>query len=214
MLDEFTQRCIRNAHDRAVERFREEYATIQQEVSEAVRDLTAMRKERDQLKGRLEHMRKTTVALPRDADGEVVRLDICRMYSSCGDEFDVKWLMVTRDVELTMWKALSETGQALDVRFLHINKPVLDRDGERIRVGDTLYDANGDAHVVKEVNPDYDGYEDTVFCGELHELNGIPISRMARDLTHKLTDSWEAIAEDAGGEIAERIRALAAGGGD
>ena len=83
-----------------------------------------------------------------------------------------------------------------------------------VQVFYTLYDANGDAHVVKEVNPDYDGYEDTVFCGELHGLNGIPISRMARDLTHKLPDSWEAIAEDAGGEIAERIRALAAGGGD
>lgn len=214
MLDEYTQRRLRNAHERALAGFREEYASMQQEVSEAIRDLTAMRKERDQLNGRLEHMHETTVSLPLDADGEVVRTDVRRMWKDSGEEVEVRWLMVTSEVELSMWKAMLDDGTTYDVRYLHLERPVLDRDGLRIRVGDTLYDANGDAHVVKEVNPDYDGYEDTVFCGELHGLNGIPISRMARDLTHERPDSWESIAEDAGGEIAERIRALAAGGGD
>ena len=218
MLDEYTQRRLRNAHERALAGFREEYASMQQEVSEAIRDLTAMRKERDQLKGRLGHMRKTTVSLPLDADGEVVRPDVSRMWKDSSEEVEVRWLMVTSDVELSMWKAMLDDGTTYEVRDLHLERPVLDRDGLRIRVGDTVYDHDGTPHVVESVSPDYDGDESTVFCGEYTEMPvddcalgapEIPISHIASDLTHERPDSWERIAEDAGGEIAERIRALA-----
>ena len=218
MLDEYTQRRLRNAHERALAGFREEYASMQQEVSEAIRDLTAMRKERDQLNGRLGHMHETTVSLPLDADGEVVRTDVRRMWKDSGEEVEVRWLMVTSEVELSMWKAMLDDGTTYDVRYLHLERPVLDRDGLRIRVGDTVYDHDGTPHVVESVSPDCYGDESTVFCGEYTEIPvddcalgapEIPISRMARDLTHERPDSWESIAEDAGGEIAERIRALA-----
>ena len=117
-----------------------------------------------------------------------------------------------------MWQAMLDDGTTYDVRYLHLERPVLDRDGLRIRVGDTVYDHDGTPHVVESVSPDCDGDESTVFCGEYTEIPvddcalgapEIPISRMARDLTHERPDSWESIAEDAGGEIAERIRALA-----
>lgn len=81
----------------------------------------------------------------------------------------------------------------------HVKRPapkVLDADGVEIKLGDTVYDAKGEGHIVKEVYFDDDeSHEHTVWFGEFK--SGIPVVYIADQLTHTRPDSWERLEEDA-----------------
>ncbi len=73
---------------------------------------------------------------------------------------------------------------------------VLDADGVEIKVGDTVYDAKGEEHIVKEVYFDDDeSHEHTVWFGEFK--SGIPVVYIADQLIHTRPDSWERLERDA-----------------
>ena len=196
-IDDFVDACVR---------FRDE-------ASSTLRRLDNEIKAHDELLRLL----PMCIRLPIDADGETVNVEYdTHLWTDGGDEVVADHFELRKGVELMMWFAVTENGQMFEVRHLHATKPVYDRNGVRIRVGDVLYDANGKALTVASIDPDCDpdleyGDESTVYCGE-HE-GCTPINRLARDLTHKRPDSWERIAADAGGEIAERICRLAEIGG-
>ena len=73
---------------------------------------------------------------------------------------------------------------------------MLDADGVETHVGDTVYDATGEEHIVKEVYFDDDeSHEHTVWCGEFK--SGIAVVYIADQLTHTRPDSWERLEDDA-----------------
>lgn len=89
--------------------------------------------------------------------------------------------------------------RTFDAKYLTHTRPgpnVLDADGVLIKVGDTVYDAKGEGHIVKEVYFDDDEiHEHTVWCGEFK--SGIPVVYIADQLTHTRPDSWERLEKDA-----------------
>lgn len=205
------------AYETAPNRFAQARETIERELDVIAALFIKRGLELDRTREAFGDISRFCIVLPVDRDGQRIRpRDV--VYVGDGKEWHVSGIGAGEHC-VKAWRE-DEHGcrvnRGLRPEWLTHELPVLDRDGVLICVGDTLYDEHGASHVVESVNPDYDGDEHTVFCGEYRRSllddympGGIPIRRMARDLTHECPDSLERTAEDAGGEIAERIRALA-----
>lgn len=155
-------------------------------------------------------MSRLNTMLPVDANGKVVPLDVKTLWTSCEERLEVVGMCFICINGKSRWAVIDDTlHSAFYVDETTLDKPIFDRDGERVFVGDTLYDADGRPHVVESVNPDYDGDEHTVFCGEYAESplddmsKGIPINRMVRDLSHTRFNVWDKLAYDVASCIRE-----------
>ena len=79
-------------------------------------------------------------------------------------------------------------------RYERPEPEVLDADGVPIKVGDTVWDSNGESHKVVEINV-VDDDEQLIWCGRY--LHGMKIFHIANEVTHRKPDTQEAIEEDA-----------------
>lgn len=131
---------------------------------------------------------------PRFEDGELVRL---------GDEFEFDGIKHT--VDMIRFQVYSDeiepTTTLLDLEWVpvgyksgaRVKRPepeVLDADGVPIKVGDTVWDSNGESHEVVEINV-VDDDEQLIWCGRY--LHGMKIFHIANEVTHRKPDTLESI---------------------
>lgn len=127
------------------------------------------------------------------ADGEPLEVGQTVWHIDTGDEFHVSCFS---DGTVNVSDKKGGGLQLLPSQLTH-QRPALDADGVPIKVGDTVYDGNGEQLMVREViiDSDPDDPEHTVWCGE-EVSHGFRVYRIADQLTHQLQDSWERIEAD------------------
>lgn len=149
---------------------------------------------------------------PRFEDGEPVMFGD-RFIDHKSNERTVRSVIVNNDgVELRTFDGTfdwHETGERVK---RHAPK-VLDADGVEIKVGDTVYEPNGQSGIVTAVHP-------STRCVDLRQDGCDAYAMDTKRLTHTRPDSWERLEEDAefndetgivGGnlDIVRRAKALA-----
>lgn len=171
----------------------ERIAELEKQVADLraeLEDTNRMLRESDQLG---ERERAILDMWPRFEDGEPVWF---------GDEVDglggeIVEVYITEN-ETAIWNSSANHMHLRPGERVKRPAPkVLDADGVEINVGDTVYDAKGEEHIVKEVifDGDEESPEHTIWFGE-YKL-GFKFVYVADQLTHTRTDSWEHLEEDA-----------------
>lgn len=130
---------------------------------------------------------------PKVRDANWVEIEVGdRVYSiENGNSYIVRSVNCSGTIEL---EGFDDKGWS--PKFFTHMQPAIDADGVLIKAGDTVYDAKGEGHIVKEVYFDDDeSHEHTVWCGEFK--SGIAVVYIADQLTHTRPDSWQRLEEDA-----------------
>lgn len=130
---------------------------------------------------------------PKVRDANWVEIEVGdRVYSIAnGNSYIVRSVNCSGTIEL---EGFDDKGWS--PKFFTHMQPAIDADGVIIKAGDTVYDAKGEGHIVKEVYFDDDeSHERTVWCGEFK--SGIAVVYIADQLTHTRPDSWERLEKDA-----------------